>query len=184
MSVESKWYVVHTYSGYENKVAANIEKIVENRKMQDEVLEIKIPMEKVTEVKDGKTVEVERKVFPGYVMVKLAVYFGDDNEPKMSDETWYLIRNTRGVTGFVGPESKPIPLTDEEVQKLGVEQRVVNMNYEVGDLVTVVDGPFEGFSGIVEEISTTKNMVRVSISMFGRETPVEFEFDQIENAVE
>ena len=184
MTDDARWYVVHTYSGYENKVAANIEKIVENRKMQDEVLEIKIPMEKVTEVKDGKTVEVERKVFPGYVMVKLAVYFRDDNEPKMSDETWYLIRNTRGVTGFVGPESKPIPLTDEEVQKLGVEQRVVNMNYEVGDLVTVVDGPFEGFSGIVEEISTTKNMVRVSISMFGRETPVEFEFDQIENAVE
>ncbi|HZK21996.1 MAG TPA: transcription termination/antitermination protein NusG [Oscillospiraceae bacterium] len=184
MSAESKWYVVHTYSGYENKVATNIEKIVENRKMQDEILEIKIPMETVTEVKDGKTVEVERKVFPGYVMVKLAVYFGDGNEPKMSDETWYLIRNTRGVTGFVGPESKPIPLTDEEVQKLGVEQRVVNMNYEVGDLVAVVDGPFEGFSGIVEEISTTKNMVRVLISMFGRETPVEFEFDQVENAVE
>lgn len=184
MSVESKWYVVHTYSGYENKVATNIEKIVENRKMQDEVLEIKIPMEKVTEVKDGKTVEVERKVFPGYVMVKLAVYYGDDSEPKMSDETWYLIRNTRGVTGFVGPESKPIPLTDEEVQKLGVEQRVVKMNYAVGDLVTVVDGPFEGFSGIVEEISDTKDMVRVSITMLGRETPVEFEFDQIENAVE
>lgn len=111
---ESRWYVVHTYSGYENKVAANIEKIVENRRMQDQILEVKIPMEKVTEIKDDKTVEVERKIFPGYVMVKLTVNIGNDNQPSMSDETWYLIRNTRGVTGFVGPESKPVPLTDEE----------------------------------------------------------------------
>ena len=170
---ESRWYVVHTYSGYENKVAANIEKIVENRRMQDQILEVKIPMEKVTEIKDDKTVEVERKIFPGYVMVKLTVNIGNDNQPSMSDETWYLIRNTRGVTGFVGPESKPVPLTDEEVQKLGVEQRVIKVNYEVGDLVTVTDGPFEGFSGVVEELNTEKNVVRVSISMFGRDTPVE-----------
>lgn len=184
MAADSRWYVIHTYSGYENKVAANIEKIVENRKMQDEILEVKIPMEKVTEIKEDKTVEVERKIYPGYVMVKLAVYFGNDNQLRMSDETWYLIRNTRGVTGFVGPESKPVPLTDEEVQKLGVEQRVVKVNYEVGDLVTVTDGPFEGFSGIVEELNTSKNIVRVAISMFGRETPVEFEIDQVENAVQ
>lgn len=184
MAADSRWYVIHTYSGYENKVAANIEKIVENRKMQDEILEVKIPMEMVTEIKEDKTVEVERKIYPGYVMVKLAVYSGNDNQPRMSDETWYLIRNTRGVTGFVGPESKPVPLTEEEVQKLGVEHRVVKVNYETGDLVTVTEGPFEGFSGIVEELNTSKNIVRVAISMFGRETPVEFEIDQVENAVQ
>ncbi len=181
---ESRWYVVHTYSGYENKVAANIEKIVENRRMQDQILEVKIPMEKVTEIKEDKTVEVERKIFPGYVMVKLAVNIGNDNHPSMSDETWYLIRNTRGVTGFVGPESKPVPLTEEEVQKLGVEQKVIKVNYEIGDLVTVTNGPFEGFSGVVEDLNTEKNVVRVSISMFGRDTPVEFEIDQVENTIE
>ncbi len=189
MAAETRWYVVHTYSGYENKVATNIEKIVENRKMRDEILEVRVPMEKVTEVREDKTVEIERKIFPGYVLVKLAVdYYRDkenveEEELRMSDETWYVIRNTRGVTGFVGPESKPVPLTDEEVEHLGVEQRVVEVNYAVGDLVTVTDGPFEGFSGIVEELDTQKNAVRVAISMFGRETPVEFEISQVENAV-
>ncbi|NMP38060.1 MAG: transcription termination/antitermination factor NusG [Clostridiales bacterium] len=183
MAEDARWFVVHTYSGYENKVATNIEKVVENRKMHDSILEVKIPMETVVELKDDKKVEVERKIFPGYVMVKLAVEYDDDNQPQMSDDTWYVIRNTRGVTGFVGPESKPVPLTEAEVLKLGVEQKVVEVNYAVGDLVTVTDGPFDGFSGVVEEIDTDKNFVRVAISMFGRETPVEFELDQVENAI-
>ena len=184
MASESRWFVVHTYSGYENKVATNIEKIVKNRKMQDLILEIKIPMETVTEIKeDGRSVEVERKVYPGYVMVKLAVGFDEDGQPKMSDETWYVIRNTRGVTGFVGPESRPVPLSEQEVEKLGVEQHVIEVTYSAGDTVTVTDGPFEGFSGVVDEVDTDKNFVRVTISMFGRETPVEFEIDQVESAV-
>lgn len=183
MADDARWYVIHTYSGYENKVASNIEKIVENRKMQDKILGVNIPLEKVVEVRDDKTVEVERKVFPGYVVVKLAVEFDDDNQPQVPNETWHAIRYTRGVTGFVGPESKPVPLTDEEVQKLGIEKKVVEVTYKVGDLVTVTDGPFDGFSGVVEMLETEKNLVRVAISMFGRETPVEFELDQVESAV-
>lgn len=183
MADDARWYVIHTYSGYENKVASNIEKIVENRRMQDKILGVNIPLEKVVEVRDDKTVEVERKVFPGYVVVKLAVEFDDDNQPQVPNETWHAIRYTRGVTGFVGPESKPVPLTDEEVQKLGIEKKVVEVTYNVGDLVTVTDGPFDGFSGVVEMLETEKNLVRVAISMFGRETPVEFELDQVESAV-
>ena len=183
MADDARWYIIHTYSGYENKVAGNIEKIVENRKMQDKILGVNIPLEKVVEVRDDKTVEVERKLFPGYVVVKLAVDFDDDNQPQVPNETWHAIRYTRGVTGFVGPESKPVPLTEEEVLKLGIEKRVVEVTYDVGDLVTVTDGPFEGFSGVVEMLDTDKNIVRVAISMFGRETPVEFELNQVENAV-
>ena len=183
MADDARWYVIHTYSGYENKVAGNIEKIVENRKMQDKILGVNIPLEKVVEVRDDKTVEYERKVFPGYVVVKLAVEYDDDNQPQVPNETWHAIRYTRGVTGFVGPESKPVPLTEEEVLKLGIEKRVVEVTYAVGDLVTVTDGPFEGFSGVVEMLDTEKNIVRVAISMFGRETPVEFELDQVESAV-
>jgi transcriptional antiterminator NusG len=183
MSESSKWYVIHTYSGYENKVSANIEKIVENRKMQDQILEVRVPTEMVTEIKDDKKREVERKIFPGYVLVKLAVK-EEKNEFKMSDDAWYVIRNTRGVTGFVGPESKPVPLTDEEVMELGVEKRSVEVNYETGDFVNIVDGPLEGFAGVVEEIDTARNIVRVRISMFGRETPVEFELDQVELVVD
>ena len=182
MADSAKWYVIHTYSGYENKVANNIETVVENRQMQDQILEVKIPMETVTEIKDNKKRDVERKVFPGYVLVKLA---GDveDGEYVMSDDTWYVIRNTRGVTGFVGPESKPIPLSDEEVLALGVEKRQVEVAYQVGDLVNIIDGPFGDFSGVVEEIDPDKDLVRVTISMFGRETPVEFALDQVEPAV-
>ena len=178
------WYVVHTYSGYENIVAENIGKIVENRKMQDKILAVMIPMEKVVEVKDDKTVETERKLFPGYVVVKLAVEYDDDNQPQVPNETWHAIRYTRGCTGFVGPESKPVPLTEAEVQKLGIEKKSVEVTYKDGDLVTVTSGPFEGFSGVVEMLDAEKNVVRVAISMFGRETPVEFELDQVESAVE
>lgn len=188
MADNAKWFVVHTYSGYENKVAANIETIVENRKMQDEIFEVRIPMEKVTEVREDKTVEVERKMFPGYVLVKVAVTVknvrvegSDETEEAyaMSDEAWYVIRNTRGVTGFVGPEGKPVPLTESEIARLGVEKHVVEVKYSIGDLVTITDGPFEGFSGTVEVIDTEKNIVRMTISMFGRDTTVELELNQV-----
>ena len=184
MADDARWYVVHTYSGYENIVAENIGKIVENRKMQDKILGVMIPMEKVVEVKDDKTVETERKLFPGYVVVKLAVEYDDDNQPQVPNETWHAIRYTRGCTGFVGPESKPVPLTEAEVQKLGIEKKSVEVTYKEGDLVTVTSGPFEGFSGVVEMLDAEKNVVRVAISMFGRETPVEFELDQVESSVE
>ncbi|HJD23641.1 MAG TPA: transcription termination/antitermination protein NusG [Firmicutes bacterium] len=170
MTEEAKWYVVHTYSGYENKVATNLETIVENRKLQDWIKEIRVPTETVVEIKDNKKREVERKIFPGYVLVKMV----------MTDESWYVVRNTRGCTGFVGPNGKPVPLTEEEVAALGVEKREVEVNYKVGDTVHIVDGPLENFSGVVEEIDLEKNKVRVTISMFGRETPVELELDQAE----
>ena len=170
MSEEAKWYVCHTYSGYENKVATNLETIVENRKLQDWIQEIAVPTETVTEIKDGKKREVERKIFPGYVLVKMV----------MTDDSWYVVRNTRGCTGFVGPNGKPTPLTEEEVAALGVEKREVEVNYDVGDMVRIIDGPLENFSGIVDEVDLDKNKVRVTISMFGRETPVELELDQAE----
>jgi len=178
----SRWYVIHTYSGHENKVKDNIEKVVENRKMEDQILEIKVPTEMVTEVKEnGETKEVERKLFPGYVLVKLAVEEVNGNLT-MSDDAWYVIRNTRGVTGFVGPESKPVPLSDAEVAKLGVEKKVVEVNYEIGDFVNVIDGPLTDYSGVVKSINVDNNMVVVAISMFGRETDAEFELNQIEVA--
>ena len=170
MSEEAKWYVCHTYSGYENKVATNLETIVENRKLQDWIHEISVPTETVVEIKDGKKKEVERKIFPGYVLVKMV----------MTDESWYVVRNTRGCTGFVGPNGKPTPLTEEEVAALGVEKREVEVNYDVGDMVRIIDGPLENFSGHVDEIDRDKNRVRVTISMFGRETPVELKLDQAE----
>ncbi len=167
---EAKWYVVHTYSGYENKVMTDLEKMVENRGMQDLIQEIRIPTETVTEIgANGKEKEVERKLFPGYVMIKMIV----------TDDSWYVVRNTRGCTGFVGPASKPVPLTDKEVAALGVEKRTVELKYHVGDSVTIIDGPLEGFTGIVDEIDIDNNNVRVTISMFGRETPVELELNQI-----
>ena len=182
MAENAKWYVVHTYSGYENKVATNIETVVENRKMHDQILEVSVPTETVTEIReDGTKKEVERKIFPGYVLVKFAVFENEDtDEVKMTDDAWYVVRNTRGVTGFVGPESKPVPLTDEEVLKLGVEKRVIEVNYEKGDMVTIIDGAFEGVIGVVDDIDTDQNSVRVIISMFGKETPVDLELDQIE----
>ena len=182
MAEISKWYVVHTYSGYENKVAANIETVVENRKMQGYILDVQEPTELVTEIKDdGSKKEIERKIFPGYVIVKLAVFENEDSgELEMTDDTWYVIRNTRGVTGFVGPEGKPVPLSDSEIAALGVEKRVVEVNYAKGDMVTIIDGAFDGIIGVVDEINTENNMVRVIISMLGRETPVELELDQVE----
>ena len=170
MPDEAKWYVVHTYSGYENKVATNLETIVENRKLQDWIQEIHVPTETVVEIKDNKKHEVERKIFPGYVLVKMV----------MTDDSWYVVRNTRGCTGFVGPNGKPIPLSDEEVAALGVEKREIEVNYTVGDTVRITDGPLENFSGIVDEVDLDKNKVRVTISMFGRETQVELELDQAE----
>ena len=170
MADEAKWYVVHTYSGYENKVATNLEKIVENRKLQDWIHEIRVPTETVVEVKDNKKREVERKIFPGYVLVKMV----------MTDETWHLVRNVRGVTGFVGSGNKAIPLTEAEIAALGVEKREIEVNYAVGDTVRIIDGPLENFTGIVDELDREKNKVRVTISMFGRETPVELELDQAE----
>lgn len=186
MSNDSRWYVVHTYSGYENKVASNIIKAAENRKMQDEILEVKIPTETVIEVReDGKTREVERKIFPSYVMVKIATFLDENDMPKISDEAWLIVRNTRGATGFVGPESKPIPLTDEEVYKLGVEKKTVEVKYEVGDTVNITDEIFEGFSGTVEEIDLDNNKVKVTVSaLFGKETLVELELDQVELATD
>lgn len=165
----AKWYVVHTYSGHENKVKANIEKIVENRGMQDVILEVVVPTETVVEVKDGKKKDKSRKIFPGYALVKMIV----------TDESWYVVRNTRGVTGFVGSGTKPIPLTDDEVYGMGLEKNIVEIDFQVGDSITVSSGPFENFIGIVEEINMDKQMVKATISMFGRETPVELEFDQI-----
>ena len=170
MSDLARWYVVHTYSGYENKVATNLEKIVENRKLHDWIHEIRVPTETVVEIKDNKKREVERKIFPGYVLVKMV----------MTDDSWYVVRNTRGCTGFVGPNGKPIPLTEEEVAALGVEKREIEITYAVGDTVRIIDGPLENFSGIVDEIDLEKIKVRVTISMFGRETPVELELDQAE----
>ncbi|OPZ94895.1 MAG: hypothetical protein BWY74_00192 [Firmicutes bacterium ADurb.Bin419] len=166
----AKWYVVHTYSGYENKVKANLEKIVENRSMQEYILDIVVPMEEQIEIKDGKKKATLKKVFPGYVLVKMI----------MSDESWYVVRNCRGVTGFVGPGSKPVPLSDEEVRVMGVEEFMPVLDYEVGDNVRVATGPLENFIGIVEEINFEKKKVRVSVSMFGRETPVELELFQIQ----
>ncbi len=167
---EARGYVVHTYSGYENKVASNLETTVENRNLGHLIQEIRVPTEKVTEIKDNKSREVERKVFPGYVIVKMI----------MNDDSWYIVRNIRGCTGFVGPSSKPVPLTDEEVERLGVEIKNVEVDYNVGDSVRIIDGPFDDSVGIVDELNKEKNSVRVIIHMFGRETPVELELHQVE----
>ena len=172
MSDSAKWYVVHTYSGYENKVASNLETTVQNRQLQDLIQEVRVPTETVTEVKDNKRRDVERKIFPGYVLVKMI----------LTDDSWYVVRNIRGVTGFVGPSSKPIPLSEEEVAKLGVEAKQVEVDYAVGDNVKVIHGPLEGFSGVVEELDVENNLVKVTVSMFGRETPVELELNQVQTA--
>ena len=172
MAGTAKWYVVHTYSGYENTVKATIEKTVESRQLQDVILDISIPMETVTEITEtGVSKTYDRKVYPGYVLVKM-VY---------SDDTWHVIRNIRGVTGFVGTSSNdPTPLTEDEVYAMGVEKKEIIVNYAVGDQVKILDGPLSGFLGRVETIEVDKNSVTVVVSMFGRETPVEFELDMIE----
>ena len=174
MAEAAKWYVGHTYSGYENTVKATIEKTIESRQLQDRILAISIPMETVTEITEsGVSKTYDRKVFPGYVLVKM-VY---------SDDTWHVIRNIRGVTGFVGTSSNdPTPLTDDEVYAMGVEKKEIIVNYEVGDTVRILDGPLSSFTGTVESIEVENNAVNVIVSMFGRETSVEFELDQIEVA--
>ena len=170
MSDGAQWYVVHTYSGYENTVKATIEKYVENRGLQDLIHEISIPLETVTEITDNGPKEVERKVFPGYVLVKMV----------MTDECWHIVRNIRGVTGFLGSGNKPIPLSESDIAALGVEKREIVVGYEVGDSVKITDGALESFLGTVEEIDLDRSKVRVVVSMFGRETPVELELDKVE----
>ena len=171
MAEEAKWYVAHNYSGYENTVKATIEKAVENRNMGELIQAVNIPLETVTEITETGAKTVERKVFPGYVLVKMV----------MTDETWHLVRNVRGVTGFVGSGNKAIPLTDAEIAAMGVEKREVLVNYEVGSSVRITEGALESFLGTVEEIDTEREKVRVVVSMFGRETPVELDLDQIES---
>ncbi|MGO1580663.1 MAG: transcription termination/antitermination protein NusG [Peptoniphilaceae bacterium] len=166
----AKWYVIHTYSGHENKVKANMEAMVANRNMEDLIFDIQVPLEEFVENKDGVKKVKERKMFPSYVLVKMI----------MNDESWYLVRNTRGVTGFVGPGSKPVPLSDEEVRTLGVtDDKELFGNYEVGDTIKVLNGPFNDFVGKIDSFNYDKGKVKVSISMFGRDTLVELDFNQI-----
>ena len=169
-SLEPKWYVVHTYSGYENKVKTDLEKTVKNRELQDYFFDIVVPMEEQIEIKNGKTKTNIKKVFPGYVLVKMIV----------TEESWYIVRNTRGVTGFVGSGTDPIPLTPEEIRSMGFEDVPVTVDYETGDSVKVLHGPLENFIGVVQEINKEKGKVKVLVSMFGRETPVELEFSQVQ----
>lgn len=168
---DARWYVIHTYSGYENRVARAIENAVENRGFEELITEIRVPTEMITEIKDNQKKEVERKLFPGYVLVKMV----------MNDETWYVVRNIRGVTGFVGPGSKPVPLTEQEVLNLGVDTAAeVVVDYEVGDSVRVTAGYLDGFIGIVDSLDPNNNHVTVTVSMMGKDVPVELELDQVE----
>lgn len=163
------WYIVHTYTGYENKVAANLEKIVENRGLEKLILAVSVPVEKVTETTEKGEKEIERKLFPSYVLVKMV----------MNDETWHIVRNTTGVTGFVGPGSRPVALTPDEVERIGVEVRTIEIKFAVGDSVRITDGPLAGFVAIVDEISPDKKKVSVTASLFGRETKVELNSNQV-----
>ena len=169
-SQDGKWYVVHTYSGHENKVKANIEKLVENRGMQDVIYHVEVPTEEYTETKDGKTKVKERKMFPGYVLINMAI----------TDESWYLVRNTRGVTGFVGPGSKPVPLSEDEVKALGVQPKMPDIDLTIGEVVTIKEGLFKDFTGTVQTIDQEKRKIKVFVSMFSRETLVELDFEQVE----
>jgi transcription termination/antitermination protein NusG len=170
MAERARWYVVHTYSGYENKVKVNLEKTVENRNFHELIHDIQVPMEEQVEIKDGKKKTTLKKIFPGYVLVKMI----------MNDDSWYIVRNTRGVTGFVGPGSKPVPLTDEEVETMGVSEKPVEIDLEVGETVRVVSGPLENFMALIQEINTDKHKLKALVNMFGRETPVELEFHQVQ----
>ena len=167
---EPKWYVVHTYSGYENKVKTDLEKTIKNRELEDFFFDIVVPMEEQIEIKEGNRKTNLKKVFPGYVLIKMIV----------TEESWYIVRNTRGVTGFVGSGTDPIPLTNEEIRNMGFEATVINVDYDINDTVRVVNGPLATFIGTVQEINKEKNKVKVLVSMFGRETPVELEFSQVE----
>ena len=166
---EANWYVVHTYSGYENKVKANIDKTIENRHLEDQILEVRVPLEEVTEVKNGVKKQVSKKMFPGYVLIHMY----------MNDDTWYVVRNTRGVTGFVGPGSKPVPLTDEEMAPLGIQKEDVVVDFAEGDTVTVIAGAWEGTVGAVQSINMQKQSLTINVELFGRETPVEISFAEV-----
>ena len=171
-TAEAKWYVVHTYSGYENKVKANIEMTVQNRNLGDQILEVMVPMESVVEIKNGTSKAAEKKMFPGYVLIHMI----------MNDDSWYVVRNTRGVTGFVGPGSKPVPLTEQEMNALGIMSSgsaAVVVDYEVGDAVTVISGAWENTVGVIKAVNATKQSVTITVDMFGRETPVELGFKEI-----
>ncbi|MBR4983092.1 MAG: transcription termination/antitermination factor NusG [Lachnospiraceae bacterium] len=166
---EANWYVVHTYSGYENKVKANIEKTIENRGLQEEILEVRVPMEDVVEVKNGAKKVSQKKLFPGYVMINMV----------MNDDTWYVVRNTRGVTGFVGPGSKPVPLTEAEMKPLGIKKDVVSVNFAEGDMIVVVAGAWKDTVGAVQKMDYQKGTATINVELFGRETPVEISFEEV-----
>ncbi|MDF2607095.1 MAG: transcription termination/antitermination factor NusG [Bacillales bacterium] len=170
MGEKARWYVVHTYSGYENKVKANIEKTIENRNIHDLIYDIQVPMEEEIEEKDGKKKVTLKKVFPGYVLIKMI----------MTDDSWYVVRNTRGVTGFVGPGSKPVALTDEEVDSMGIVEKPIKVDVEVGESVKVINGPLENQIALIQEITEDKQRIKGLVNMFGRETPVELDFNQIQ----
>ena len=166
---EANWYVVHTYSGYENKVKVDIEKTIENRGLQEQILEVSVPLESVIELKNGVEKKADKKMFPGYVLIHMI----------MNDETWYVVRNTRGVTGFVGPGSKPVPLTEEEMEKLGFRNEEIIIGYEVGDTVVVTSGAWKDTVGAIKSINEGKKTITMSVEMFGRETPVELNFSEV-----
>ena len=167
---EANWYVVHTYSGYENKVKANIEKTIENRHLEDQILEVRVPLQDVVEVKNGVSKTVQKKMFPGYVLLNMI----------MNDDTWYVVRNTRGVTGFVGPGSKPVPLTEAEMRPLGIQAENIVVDFEVGDAVSVVGGIWKDTVGVVQSINESKKIVTINVELFGRETPVEVSFAEVQ----
>ena len=169
---EANWYVVHTYSGYENKVKANIEKTIENRHLEDQILEVRVPLEDVVEMRNGTPKQVQKKMFPGYVLLNMV----------MNDDTWYVVRNTRGVTGFVGPGSKPVPLTEEEMRPLGIKEENIRVNFAEGDMVVVTGGAWKDTAGVVTAINTQKQTVTINVELFGRETPVEISFAEIKKA--
>ena len=166
---EANWYVVHTYSGYENKVKANIEKTIENRGLQEEILEVRVPMEDVVEVKNGAKKVTQKKLFPGYVMINMV----------MNDDTWYVVRNTRGVTGFVGPGSKPVPLTEAEMNPLGIKNDKVSVDFAEGDMVTVLAGAWKDTVGAVQKMDHQRGTLTINVELFGRETPVEISFEEV-----
>ena len=166
---EANWYVVHTYSGYENKVKANIEKTIENRGLHEEILEVRVPMEEVVEVKNGTKKVSQKKLFPGYVMINMV----------MNDDTWYVVRNTRGVTGFVGPGSKPVPLTEAEMKPLGIKNDMVSVDFAEGDMITVLAGAWKDTVGAVQKMDHQKGTLTINVELFGRETPVEISFEEV-----
>ena len=166
---EANWYVVHTYSGYENKVKANIEKTIENRHLEDQILEVRVPMQEVIEVKNGAKKQVQKKMFPGYVLLNMI----------MHDDTWYVVRNTRGVTGFVGPGSKPVPLTEEEMKPLGIQDAELHVDFAEGDTVMITGGVWKDTVGVICAMNDSKQIVTINVELFGRETPVEIGFTEV-----